>query len=280
MSNLELPNRSLPVLLIEASICVALNITSIIGNSLVCMAAYRNPNMPSTTNLYIIALAVSDLLCATIEMPLVSTTLIIGRWDFGDAVCQMQGFIDVFSTYATPATLGLTAINRYVKIVKTNHYKKYFSPLRSKIWLCCVWIFLLLYLLTGWATNLLSFEFVPGFEVCALGFANMRVRIVHFCMMFGLFFTVPLCSGICSATTRYYPLPINIKWTQLHRSVTGLIVEEAVHWRRYMLLESCCTWPLDFCVAGYQCGHSSFGSVFLQKPVLEKQQISLLFFFF
>ena len=198
MSNLELPNRSLPVLLIEASICVALNITSIIGNSLVCMAAYRNPNMRSTTNLYIIALAVSDLLCATIEMPLASTTLIIGRWDFGDAVCQMQGFIDVFSTYATPATLGLTAINRYVKIVKTNHYKKYFSPLRSKIWLCCVWIFLLLYLLTGRATNLLSFEFVPGFEVCALGFANMRVRIVHFCMMFGLFFTVPLCSGMFS----------------------------------------------------------------------------------
>ena len=198
MSNLELPNRSLPVLLIEASICVALNITSIIGNSLVCMAAYRNPNMRSTTNLYIIALAVSDLLCATIEMPLASTTLIIGRWDFGDAVCQMQGFIDVFSTYATPATLGLTAINRYVKIVKTNHYKKYFSPLRSKIWLCCVWIFLLLNLLTGRATNLLSFEFVPGFEVCALGFANMRVRIVHFCMMFGLFFTVPLCSGMFS----------------------------------------------------------------------------------
>ena len=85
-----------------------------------------------------------------------------------------------------------------MKIVKTNHYKKYFSPLRSKIWLCCVWIFLLLYLLTGRATNLLSFEFVPGFEVCALGFANMRVRIVHFCMMFGLFFTVPLCSGMFS----------------------------------------------------------------------------------
>ena len=85
-----------------------------------------------------------------------------------------------------------------MKIVKTNHYKKYFSPLRSKIWLCCVWIFLLLYLLTDPATNLLSFEFVPGFEVCALGFANMRVRIVNLCMMFGLFFTVPLCSGMFS----------------------------------------------------------------------------------
>ena len=277
MSNLELPNRSLPVLLIEASICVALNITSIIGNSLVCMAAYRNPNMRSTTNLYIIALAVSDLLCATIEMPLASTTLEDGILATRYAKCKV--LLTCFLLTQPLQPLVWLQLTDTWKLYRRTTTKKYFSPLRSKIWLCCVWIFLLLYLLTGWATNLLSFEFVPGFEVCALGFANMRVRIVHFCMMFGLFFTVPLCSGICSATTRYYPLPTNIKWTQLHRSVTGLIVEEAVHWRRYMLLESC-TWPLDFCVAGYQCGHSSFGSVFLQKPVLEKQQISLLFFFF
>ena len=279
MSNLELPNRSLPVLLIEESICVALNITSIIGNSLVCMAAYRNPNMRSTTNLYIIALAVNDLLCATIEMPLASTTLIIGRWDFGDAVCQMQGFIDVFSTYATPATLGLTAINRYVKIVKTNHYKKYFSPLRSKIWLCCVWIFLFF---TYWLVELQIYSVLNSF--LALKYVLSVSQIWEFESFISAWcldcFSLYRCAVVCSATTRYYPLPINIKWTQLHHSVTGLIVEEAVHWRRYMLLESCCTWPLDFCVAGYQCGHSSFGSVFLQKPVLEKQKISLLFFFF
>ncbi|RMX45711.1 hypothetical protein pdam_00021185, partial [Pocillopora damicornis] len=84
MSNLELPSRSLSVVIIEASICVALNITSLIGNSLVCIAAYRNLNLRSTTNLYIIALAVSDLLVATIEMPLTSSTLIVGKWDFGN----------------------------------------------------------------------------------------------------------------------------------------------------------------------------------------------------
>ena len=88
MSNLELPSRSLPAVITEAIACVSLNITSIIGNSLVCIAAYRNPKLRSTTNLYIIiALAVSDLLCATIEMPLASSTLVIGRWDFGDVVC-------------------------------------------------------------------------------------------------------------------------------------------------------------------------------------------------
>ena len=45
----------------EASVCVAFSVTRIIGNSLVCIAAYRNTKLQSSTNLYIIALAVSDL---------------------------------------------------------------------------------------------------------------------------------------------------------------------------------------------------------------------------
>ena len=82
MSNLELPSRSLPAVITEAIACVSLNITSIIGNSLVYIAAYRNTNLRSTTNLYIIALAVSDLLCGTVEITLASATLIMemGLW--------------------------------------------------------------------------------------------------------------------------------------------------------------------------------------------------------
>ena len=112
MSNLELPSRSIAVVVIEASICVALNITGFIGNSLVCIAAYKHLNLRS--NLYIIALAVSDLLVATIEMPLTSSTLIVGKWDFGNALCQIQGFVAEFTYYVTPATLSLIAFNRYV----------------------------------------------------------------------------------------------------------------------------------------------------------------------
>ena len=128
MSNLELPSRSLPAVITEAIACVSLNITSIIGNRLVCIAAYRNTNLRSTTNLYIIALAVSDLLCETADMAWASATLIIGRWAFGNALCQFQGFINMFTSNVIPVTLGLTAINRYVKIVKISHYKKIFSP--------------------------------------------------------------------------------------------------------------------------------------------------------
>ena len=198
MSNLELPNRSLAVVITEASVCLALNIISITGNSLICLAVYRNPNLRSTMNLYIIALAVSDLLFATLEMPLASVVLITGRWDFSDVLCQIQAFIDLFAAHATAATLGLTGFNRYMRIVKMNHYNKIFSPRRSKIWLSCVWLSIALYLLIGRVTNFFKFEFIPGYAVCSVAFTKTENRIVHYCIVVGLLFIFPFCAGFYS----------------------------------------------------------------------------------
>ena len=198
MLNSELPSRSLPVVITEASVCIALCIVCIIGNSLVCIAAYRNSNLRSTTNLYIIALAVSDLLCGIVEMPLASATLIFGRWVFGDALCQFQGFVDVFAYYVTAPTLGLTAFNRYVKIVKTSHYKKIFSPRRSKIWLSCLWLFLALYLLIVRVTNWANIDFIQSYAVCSFDYLTIESQIVHYCITVGLLFVLPLFVGIFS----------------------------------------------------------------------------------
>ena len=192
MLNSELPSRSLPVVITEASVCIALCIVCITGNSLVCIAAYRNSNLRSTTNLYIIALAVSDLLCGTADMTLASATLIIGRWVFGDALCQFQGFVGMFTSKVTPATLGLTAINRYVKIVKTSHYKKMFSPRRSKIWLSCLWLSLALYLLIVRVTNWAKFDFIQSYAVCSFNYPTSEIQIVHYSITVGLLF-LPLC---------------------------------------------------------------------------------------
>ena len=179
MLNSELPSRSLPVVITEASVCIALCIISVTGNSLVCMATCRNSNLRSTTNLYIIALAVSDLLCGIAQMPLTSATLIFGRWVFGDALNQFQGFVSAFTYYVTPATLGLTAFNRYMKIVKTSHYKKIFSPRRSKIWLNCLWLSFALYLLIVRVTNWVKIDFIQDYAGCSFDYPRSESQIFH-----------------------------------------------------------------------------------------------------
>ena len=198
MSSLELPTRSLATVIIEASICLAMNIISIVGNVLVCLAVYKNPQLRSPTNLYIIALAVSDLLCATVEMPLASAVLITGRWIFGDVLCQIQGFVEVFVAYSTPATMGLLAFNRYIRIIKTDCYNKIFSSRKSKVWLSCVWLSLALYVVMDRMTNWSTFEFIPGYAVCSVAFTTSVNRVIHYCVVLGLFFAVPFAIGLFS----------------------------------------------------------------------------------
>ena len=198
MTSLELPTRDFATVVLEASICLAMNVISIVGNLLVCLAVYKNPQLRSPTNLYIIALAASDLLYATVSMPLASAVLIAGRWIFGDAVCQLEGFVGGFVVYSAPATMGLLAFNRYIRIMKTNLYNKIFSPHKSKIWLSCVWLALALYLLIGRVTNWTTFKFSPGYAGCSVAFPTLESRIVHYFVVLGLFFLLPFSIGLFS----------------------------------------------------------------------------------
>ena len=102
----------------------------------------------------------------------------------------------MFTSQVTPATLGLTASNRYVKIVKTSHYKKIFSPRRSKIWLSCLWLSLVLYLLIARATNWVKIDFSQSYAVCSFNYPTNESQIVHYSITVGFLFVLPLCVGI------------------------------------------------------------------------------------
>ena len=65
---------------------------SLTGNTLVCILFYTNARLRTTTNLYITALAVSDLLSAVFVMPFATGALITSKWVFGGVVCELQAF--------------------------------------------------------------------------------------------------------------------------------------------------------------------------------------------
>ena len=59
-----LTNRSLFLIILEVSSLVILNVLSLLGNILVCISVYKNSRLRTISNLYIIALALSDLISA------------------------------------------------------------------------------------------------------------------------------------------------------------------------------------------------------------------------
>ena len=71
----ELSSRSLFITVVEVFSILTLNVLSLTGNTLVCIAVFKNIRMQSTTNLYIVALALSDLLSAIFVMPFVCGAL-------------------------------------------------------------------------------------------------------------------------------------------------------------------------------------------------------------
>ena len=164
-------------------------------------------------------------------MPLASAVLITGKWNFSDALCEIQGFVDVFATYATPATMGLTAFNRYIRIVKTNNYNQFFSSHRSKVWLSGVWLSLALYLLIGRVTNWNRFEFIPGYAVCSVVFSTTERKGAHYIVVFGLFSLFPFFIACFSyykvfSTLRQHKLQVVPSFNTVSRTGRTISVRE------------------------------------------------------
>ena len=195
----ELNSRGLLLTSVEAGSMLLLNIFSLLGNILTCIAVYRNTRLRTTTNIYIAALAAVGLLSASLALPMSTGVLISGRWPFGEALCKINAFIVTYVTYISPVIIGLTALNRYVKICKTNQqYKRLFSEKKSPILVVTVWLLMGVYVVISRLIGPQEVQFSPGYVLCLNSHLNRLGRVIRLAIMVGLFFTVPLAITLIS----------------------------------------------------------------------------------
>ncbi|XP_017694702.1 PREDICTED: neuropeptide FF receptor 2 [Lepidothrix coronata] len=88
-----------------------------VGNGLVCFVVLRSKHMRTVTNLFILNLAVSDLLVGIFCMPTTLLDNIIAGWPFGSLVCKMSGMVQGISVSASVFTLVAIAVDRFRCIV-------------------------------------------------------------------------------------------------------------------------------------------------------------------
>ena len=194
-----LGNRSFFLTSVEVFFLVILNFLSLTGNIMVCIAVYKNTRLRRTTSLYIIALAVSDLMSAVFVMPLTLGVLITGEWVYGRAICFFHSFFGGFVVYVSPVTMGLTAFDRYMRICKSEQqYKKIFSPWKSRAWMACAWFFIACYSALPKLAGLLDYAFIPGFATCTVGHLDQTGKVVHFAIVLCFFLLTPLLTTIFS----------------------------------------------------------------------------------
>ncbi|XP_056398605.1 C-X-C chemokine receptor type 5 isoform X2 [Hyla sarda] len=113
-----------------------------VGNGLVLFILMRNHRSRSSTDNFLLHLAIADLLML-ITFPFTITEAMVG-WIFGDFLCKFLGAISCLNFYCNSLLLGCISIDRYLSIIYAIHT---FRKRRiESVHLACIaiWIFCLL----------------------------------------------------------------------------------------------------------------------------------------
>lgn len=92
-------------------------IIGLVGNTLVCVAVYRNHTMRTVTNYFIVNLAVADFLVIFICLPPSVIWDVMATWFFGTTMCKI--------------TLYLQVSSKILVSIQTIFYEKLFSDIRK-----------------------------------------------------------------------------------------------------------------------------------------------------
>ena len=149
----------------EVTILCFICLAAIMGNVSLFLIVYKNPNLRTITNMFILNLAAADILVSMLSMPVTIITIVNGCWVFGHTACVVLGYFTMLSFIASVMSLGMIAINRYFYIVKWNTYTINFTKTKALLYAAGVW-FLSMSLasppLLGWA----EYRFIPGKSYC------------------------------------------------------------------------------------------------------------------
>ncbi|XP_030623909.1 neuropeptide FF receptor 1 like 3 [Chanos chanos] len=88
-----------------------------IGNGMVCVIVLRNRHMRTVTNIFILNLAISDLLVGVFCIPTTLVDNLITGWPFSNMICKLSGLVQGMSVCASVFTLVAIAVDRFRCIV-------------------------------------------------------------------------------------------------------------------------------------------------------------------
>ncbi|XP_045210937.1 cholecystokinin receptor type A-like [Mercenaria mercenaria] len=112
---------------------------SLVGNSLVIVTFAFDKNMRSVTNVFILSLAVADLMVTLTCVPINLGSAFDTYWIFGPFACKLVPFFMTFSVACSSLTLCSIALDRYVAIVHPYKLKFLQNPKPAAIFLVGIW---------------------------------------------------------------------------------------------------------------------------------------------
>ena len=130
----------LPALIVVSIIIGIMNLTIILGNTLVVIAFIRNHQLRVTRNFYIFNLALTDLFIGAFSVPFYSPTLWFGVWPFGTGFCVVWTIFDVTASTTATYALLLISYDRYKLVKDPLKYKTEQTPSVAVLRIVICWL--------------------------------------------------------------------------------------------------------------------------------------------
>ncbi|XP_058473664.1 neuropeptide FF receptor 2-like [Solea solea] len=176
-------------------------VVCMVGNGVVCFIVLRRKNMRTVTNLFILNLAISDLLVGIFCMPTTLVDNIITGWPFGRVVCKLSGMVQGISVSASVFTLVAIAVDRFRCIVYP--FKQKLTIATSKLIIVIIWVLAVLIMFPSGVMLQVTKEhrvrIVLGhnndsrpFFWCRENWPNQEMRKIYTTILFANIYLAPL----------------------------------------------------------------------------------------
>ena len=241
--SLELATRKDKLVWTETVLFAIINVAAFFGNLSVCYAVYRNQRLRTLSNMFVVALAVSDILMSTFCMPFSVVTLIRGKWIFSEAFCQFHGFGVFTFGLASLHTMGIIAVSRYFCVVKPERYVVLFKTQRTLMYIAVVWCAAFIGSVPPFFFGHGGFEFQPGKAMCLYTFeTNIAYTAFIECVYVStpltiivisyakVFYTVSRSNRVFSHQNNPQTLRANVEEAKVTKTLAAVMVGFACCW--------------------------------------------------
>ncbi|KAM5146899.1 G-protein coupled receptor 83-like [Mantella aurantiaca] len=133
----EAESQSLTVkalLIVAYSVIIVI---SLFGNILVCHVVIKNKRIQSATSLFIVNLAVADIMITLLNTPFTLVRFVSSTWVFGKLMCHVSRFVQYCSVHVSVLTLTAIALDRHQVIM--HPLKPRMSTVRGIICIIFIW---------------------------------------------------------------------------------------------------------------------------------------------
>ncbi|KAF1490177.1 putative G-protein coupled receptor 83, partial [Eudyptula minor novaehollandiae] len=113
-------------------------IFSLFGNILVCHVVIKTKRMHSATSLFIVNLAVADIMITLLNTPFTLARFVNSTWIFGKEMCHVSRFAQYCSLHVSALTLTAIAMDRHQVIM--HPLKPRISTAKGIIYISVIWI--------------------------------------------------------------------------------------------------------------------------------------------